>query len=465
MRVLLLFQGKHCAPKRSLPAKPFTQCICALAFLREFVLKPGFFLFGVKTAGSIFAVVVELIGIESIEGLRVAKKALKAGGVTSGGIIVGLFMGSLIRHAHGIDEPDADAAAITLVRGAASIMVRREEQAFIEIAHSARHLAVIDRRRDDKGIGSKDLFEHWRQRVPLGAAGIARTAEALAGETADTAAKAEVKKIDAFHLCAWEWRLENTDHNFNSFLTAPVSRTGLYLAKLVPAIGVSILTQLVCGVLFIASGFLAGIRDPLPPELVEWLGCGALGSIAVCAVQLFLSLLIRSFAIPVAIGLLGGIAGLMVTAQGWGLYFPYSLLAVGMRANNPQMEVDLAQLVLSTVVCTLVFAVLTILAGEASCAGAAREVREETGMDCACSDLEHIQTIRIPTAFVDCYIYHTTIDPDGIVLQDGETVDWRWVTLEELEATIADGTFSEPEIEQYNACKAALMDALRAVMP
>lgn len=160
--------------------------------------------------------------------------------------------------------------------------------------------------------------------------------------------------------CAWEWRLENTDHNFNSFLTAPVSRTGLYLAKLVPAIGVSILTQLVCGVLFIASGFLAGIRDPLPPELVEWLGCGALGSIAICAVQLFLSLLIRSFAIPVAIGLLGGIAGLMVTAQGWGLYFPYSLLAVGMRANNPQMEVDLAQLVLSTVVCTLVFAVLTI---------------------------------------------------------------------------------------------------------
>ena len=160
--------------------------------------------------------------------------------------------------------------------------------------------------------------------------------------------------------CAWEWRLERTDHNFNSFLTAPVSRTGLYLAKLVPAIGVSILTQLVCGVLFIASGFLAGIRDPLPPELVEWLGCGALGSIAVCAVQLFLSLLIRSFAIPVAIGLLGGIVGLMVTAQGWGLYFPYSLLAVGMRANNPQMEVDLAQLVLSTVVCTLVFAVLTI---------------------------------------------------------------------------------------------------------
>lgn len=105
----------------------------------------------------------------------------------------------------------------------------------------------------------------------------------------------------------------------------------------------------------------------------------------------------------------------------------------------------------------------SILAGEDSCVGAAREVREETGMNCHCSDLTYIRTIRIPTAFVDCYIYHTSIDPNAIVLQDGETVDWRWVTLDELEATIADGTFSEPEIEQYNACRSDLKRALQAL--
>lgn len=160
--------------------------------------------------------------------------------------------------------------------------------------------------------------------------------------------------------CAWQWRLEHSDHNFNSFLTAPVSAWALYLGKLIPAIAVSVLAQAIIGVLFVISGKLAGINDPLPPELLGWLLCGALGSVAVCAVQLFLGLLIRSFAIPVALGLLGGIAGLMVTAQGWGLYFPYSLLAVGMRANNPNLEIDVGQLALSSGLFTLIFAVLTV---------------------------------------------------------------------------------------------------------
>lgn len=160
--------------------------------------------------------------------------------------------------------------------------------------------------------------------------------------------------------CAWQWRLEHSDHNFNSFLTAPVSVWALYLGKLIPAIAVSVLAQAIIGVLFVISGKLAGINDPLPPELLGWLLCGALGSVAVCTVQLFLSLLIRSFAIPVALGLLGGIAGLMVTAQGWGMYFPYSLLAVGMRANNPNLEIDVGQLALSSGLFTLIFAVLTV---------------------------------------------------------------------------------------------------------
>ena len=148
-------------------------------------------------------------------------------------------------------------------------------------------------------------------------------------------------------FCAWQWRLEYARHNFNSLLAAPVSHWAVYLPKLLPAVGMSFLAQLVTGLLFLAGGAAAGIDAPVPPQLAEWLLCGGLGGMAVCAVQLFLSLLLPSFAIPVAIALVGGIAGLMVTAQGLGLWFPYSLLSLGMRANDPTMELNVAVLFLS----------------------------------------------------------------------------------------------------------------------
>ncbi len=142
-------------------------------------------------------------------------------------------------------------------------------------------------------------------------------------------------------FCAWQWRLEHTDHNWNAVLTAPVPAGTLYLAKLEVDAAVSLLAMAFIGVLFVLSGKLAGITAPLPPELPRWLLLGALGGVVVCAVQLFFSLAIRAFAPPVAMALVGGILGLMVTSQGWGTAFPYSLLALGMAANNPRMELPL----------------------------------------------------------------------------------------------------------------------------
>lgn len=161
-------------------------------------------------------------------------------------------------------------------------------------------------------------------------------------------------------FCAWQWRLEHTDHNWNSFLTAPVPVRDLYAAKLILAAVVSLLAQVCIGALFLISGKIAGISGPVPPELPGWLLCGAIGGVSVCTVQLFFSLVIRAFAPPVAFGLVGGILGLMFTAQGWGYAFPYSLLCLGMRANNPQMELDLPPFLLSALVYTAVFALLAL---------------------------------------------------------------------------------------------------------
>lgn len=161
-------------------------------------------------------------------------------------------------------------------------------------------------------------------------------------------------------FCAWQWRLEHTDHNWNSLMTAPVPARYLYLAKLLTAAGISVLAQLCIGALFVLSGKLAGIAAPLPPELPGWLLLGAVGGIPVCTVQLFFSLACRAFAPPVAAGLIGGIFGLLFLSQGWGYTMPYSLLCLGMRANNPQMQIALLPFLLACAAYTLLFAVLAV---------------------------------------------------------------------------------------------------------
>ena len=97
-----------------------------------------------------------------------------------------------------------------------------------------------------------------------------------------------------------------------------------------------------------------------PAASLEWFVCGIIGGIVVCCVQLFISLVIRSFAIPIGIALAGGIGGLLATGEGWGLNYPYSLYSMGMRANKPQMEIDLVSFVVNSMGYIIIFAALSV---------------------------------------------------------------------------------------------------------
>jgi ABC-2 type transport system permease protein len=160
--------------------------------------------------------------------------------------------------------------------------------------------------------------------------------------------------------CSYLWRLEHTNHNWNSFLTAPVPILGLYLGKLIHSVMMLVLGNCWIFLLFYLCGRLSGIESPLPAEIQEWFICGIIGGITVCCVQLFLALVIRSFAIPIGIGLAGGIGGLLITSKGYGLYYPYSLYSMGMRANNPQLEIDHTIFGISAAVYMLLFISLSV---------------------------------------------------------------------------------------------------------
>lgn len=131
------------------------------------------------------------------------------------------------------------------------------------------------------------------------------------------------------------YRLEHMNHNWNSVMTVPIPFLYHYISKLIIACYMVFMTQLWMGVLYIISGKLLKLEGPIPPELFEWLLFGAVGGIVICAVQLCLSLVIRSFAVPVGIAIMGGIGGIAALSTGYGVMYPYSLISLGMRANSP----------------------------------------------------------------------------------------------------------------------------------
>lgn len=135
-------------------------------------------------------------------------------------------------------------------------------------------------------------------------------------------------------LCAYQWRLEHRENNWNRLMTHPLPVWSLYLGKLSVGAGLVFLTLILTGALYVLCGKYAGLKGAPPAELGSWLALGSLAGIAIASLQSLLSMIIKSFAIPVGIALIGSVAGLMAANYGYGLYCPYSLLALGMDANG-----------------------------------------------------------------------------------------------------------------------------------
>lgn len=162
--------------------------------------------------------------------------------------------------------------------------------------------------------------------------------------------------------CSTIMRQEESNHNWNRVLTAPVPRALVYMAKLTCAAMMILLSEVWIGVLFVLSGKLTGMTAPLPlKELIIWCAFGTLGGTVMAGIQLVLSLFIRSFALPVGIALAGGLSGLVFLAKDLGHIWPYSLMAYGMNSNSPQelMASGYAQFVM---IC-LIYIVAVIFAG------------------------------------------------------------------------------------------------------
>ena len=155
--------------------------------------------------------------------------------------------------------------------------------------------------------------------------------------------------------CSYIWRVEHLNYNWNHLMTMPVSAADVFLSKLLLAVRCTVFLQIWMWVLFLIAGKAVGLPGMPDLQILVWLLRGSLGALAITSLQLLLSMIIRSFAVPIALALLGSVAGLLASDGGLGLFWPYSLMLMGMNANKTE---DMVSSSLGFGISTLVFFVV-----------------------------------------------------------------------------------------------------------
>jgi hypothetical protein len=161
--------------------------------------------------------------------------------------------------------------------------------------------------------------------------------------------------------CSFIMHEEENNHNWNKVLTMPVSRSAVFVSKLITASSMILLSEIWIGALFVISGKIIGITAPVPfDKMIVWCLFGTLGGTVMASVQLMISLFVRNFALPVGIALGGGLSGLVFLAKGFGHVWPYSLMAYGMNSNAPQ-ELIGSGYVQFIIICVIYIVLFTII--------------------------------------------------------------------------------------------------------
>lgn len=136
--------------------------------------------------------------------------------------------------------------------------------------------------------------------------------------------------------CSYLWRMENQNKNRNLLFTSPVPVRDIFLGKLAAIAKITVFTQLWIFVLFLVSGKLVHLSGLPDSQHFIYAARGILGGMVIAALQLLISMIIKSFAAPIAVAVMGSITGLLAANSKYGIYYPYSLMMLGMNANKSE---------------------------------------------------------------------------------------------------------------------------------
>lgn len=161
--------------------------------------------------------------------------------------------------------------------------------------------------------------------------------------------------------CAYTMRLEKSNHNWNMMMTYPILPGAVILSKLIIISIISLIIQSFLVILYLTAGLLLGVKGGFPLDILNFSLCGLAGSIAVAAVQLYLSMIVKSFALPIGICLGTCVLGLGLCVSGLWMLYPTSLLVKGFGALN-QAALSPLEHILFFILCAVYILVFTGLA-------------------------------------------------------------------------------------------------------
>lgn len=163
--------------------------------------------------------------------------------------------------------------------------------------------------------------------------------------------------------CSYLWRMEHLNHNWNVLMTSPVPIRDIFLGKLVIILKVTLFTQIWMFILYLLCGKLIGLPGFPDFSIFLWACRGTIAAIAIGALQLLLSMIIRSFAVPIGIALAGSIIGLLASTKDMDFLWPYALMLMGMNSNKETdvLTGDIASFLLATLFYFLLFTAISIL--------------------------------------------------------------------------------------------------------
>lgn len=116
-------------------------------------------------------------------------------------------------------------------------------------------------------------------------------------------------------VCSYQWSCEHSNGNIKLLLTSTKPLGKIILSKMMVAMIIILATQSLLFLFYFISGSFFAFKTTIPVMLIKYLVFVTVLSISIVSMQMYISLKIKNFAIPVVVAIIYSFIGMLLTAK------------------------------------------------------------------------------------------------------------------------------------------------------